>query len=90
MTKKQLQEENKRLRETLERIVSMTTEEGVKKMRKDLESDGMEQYACAGIVGMVRSQARYGLYGEDFLLHPDKCKEMEGGCAISHKKNDER
>lgn len=72
MTKKELQEENKRLREALERIEGMTTEEGIMKHRKELESDGMEQYAYAGIVGKVHSAATYGLYGEDYLLNPGK------------------
>lgn len=45
MSLSKCEQENKRLRETLEKILSMTTDEGVQKMRKDLESDGMEQYA---------------------------------------------
>ena len=76
MTKKELQEENKRLREALERIVGMTNEEGVRKLQKS--SDGMGQYAYTRIVGRVYSEAMKGLYGEDYLINPDKYKKVKG------------
>ena len=79
MTKTELEKENKRLREELEKILTLTMKENIEsiieenKLNKSNPYDRLAAYAIS--MGEIDIEAKYALYGEDYLNNPEKYKK---------------
>lgn len=79
MTKADLENENKRLREALEKILTLTSKENINSIIKENKLDESDPYdrlaAYAVLTGKIEVDANYALYGDDYLNHPEKYKK---------------
>ena len=79
MTKTELEKENKRLREALEKILTLTSKENINSIMKENKLDESNSYdrlaAYAVSIGQIEFQVNYAIYGEDYLNHPEKYKK---------------
>lgn len=79
MTKADLEKENKRLREALEKILTLTMKENIEsiieenKLNKSNPYDKSAAYAVS--IGQIEFHVNYALHGDDYLNHPEKYKK---------------
>ena len=76
MTKAELEKENKRLREALEKISTLTSIKNINSIMQENKLDESNLYdrltAYAVSMGEIDVEAKYALYVDDYILHREK------------------
>ena len=76
MTKAELEKENKRFREELEKILNLTRKENIESIMEENKLNKSNPYdrsaAYAVSIGQIEFHVNYALYGDDYILHREK------------------
>lgn len=76
MTKADLEKENKRLREELEKILTLTMKENIESIMEEYKLNKSNSYdksaAYAISIGQIKFHTNYALHGDDYILYREK------------------